>query len=388
MHIGTIREAAEEKQTLGEKIFDMVQDFVRTALKPNDCGHVPLLIWLDDYLGNEQRNILATSQLSQAIHVLSNYYGFASISYANAVRDLVYGDTREWLFSPAWYWNGKFMREIHPGQGMHTATAFIVMYNLINLATTYCSMEPWKVAEGERTMLYNHTEIPGLPELSTEANQQVLHGKPRPKPEALPPPLDNNLSLKKVTDLWRSKNPKSSSGLRDGSCAAKDNTRCPFAWILGVPINGKEGIEVVKEYFAHHVVDYGGWDLMDDNNKGKYGWVPAEGRIGSEIKLEFHAFLQPIRSVTLFTMKSYGDKWANSTIRVQLSTLPINSDGNKEWSVLSSADLYGFHDKKTSEMYTESMELTRVAAAKDHLRLSITLINGTTFKIMGLAICS
>jgi len=38
-------------------------------------------------------------------------------------------------------------------------------------------------------MLYNHTMIPGLPELSTEANQQEPYGKPRPRPEGLPPPL-------------------------------------------------------------------------------------------------------------------------------------------------------------------------------------------------------
>jgi len=87
---------------------------------------------------------------------------------------------------------------------------------------------------------------------------------------------------------------------------------------------------VLREYFAHHVVDYGEWDKIDDNNKETYGWVPLEGRMGSELKLEFHAFLQPVRSVTLFIMKSYGDKWDNPTIRVQLSTKPKCS----EWSMI------------------------------------------------------
>ena len=248
MHIGTVRKAAEEKQTLGDKVFDMIQDFVRTASKPNACNHAPLLIWLDDYLGNEQTKILTTTEVSQAIHVLSNYYGFASISYANAVRDLVYGDTYEWLFSPAWYWHGKFMREIHPGQGMHTATAFVVAYNLLNLATTYCSMESWKVIEGERSMMYNHTRIPGLPELSTEDNQQVLYGKPRPKPGGLPPPITKDLGLEKVTDLWRNSS-IASFEKATRRCGRKVHSRCPFAWILDVPINGKEGIEAVKKHF-------------------------------------------------------------------------------------------------------------------------------------------
>jgi hypothetical protein len=50
---------------------------------------------MDDYLGNEQREILVTTELAQATMVLANYYGFTSMSYANVVRDIVYGDTHE-----------------------------------------------------------------------------------------------------------------------------------------------------------------------------------------------------------------------------------------------------------------------------------------------------
>ena len=126
MHVKTIEEAAGEGKTLSDKVFEMAQDFVRVVLRPRPCQkQPPLLLWLDDYLGNEQRVILETTALSKAMHVLANYYGFGSVSYADAVRDWVYGDTHEILFSPAWYKGkgDKFTREIHPGQGAHMSMA-------------------------------------------------------------------------------------------------------------------------------------------------------------------------------------------------------------------------------------------------------------------------
>jgi hypothetical protein len=128
MHVKTIEEAAEEGKTLTDKVFEMAQDFVRVALRPRPCqNQPPLLLWLDDYLGNEQRIILETTALSKAMHVLANYYGLGSVSYADAVRDWVYGDAHEILFSPGWYKGkgGKFSREIHPGQGAHMSMAWM-----------------------------------------------------------------------------------------------------------------------------------------------------------------------------------------------------------------------------------------------------------------------
>ena len=105
MHVLTMSEAKLEGQTLRDKVFEMIQDFSRVILEPRPCQtHAPLLLHLDDYLGNEQHEILATTELSQAVHTLSSYYGFSFVSYSDMVRDFVYGDTKESMFSPAgWY---------------------------------------------------------------------------------------------------------------------------------------------------------------------------------------------------------------------------------------------------------------------------------------------
>ena len=112
MHILTILEAESGNQTLRDRVFEITQEFVRVVLEKRPCQtHQPLLLHMDDYLGNEQREIWATTELSQGVSVLAHYYGFASMSYANIVRQWVYGDTRETWFSPEGWYNGKKNRD-------------------------------------------------------------------------------------------------------------------------------------------------------------------------------------------------------------------------------------------------------------------------------------
>jgi hypothetical protein len=120
MHVLTLLEAQSGNQTLGQRVFEMTQEFVRDVMQEQPCRDKPLLIHMDDYLGNEQREILSTMELSQAAGALADYYGFSRISYANVVRDIVYGDTKEFWFSPEGWWpkGAEGMeREIHPGMG-------------------------------------------------------------------------------------------------------------------------------------------------------------------------------------------------------------------------------------------------------------------------------
>ena len=125
MHVLSVMEALSNNKTLGDYVFNMTQEFVRDVLKDDPCREKPLLIHLDDYLGNEQREILSTMELSQAVQSLADYYGFNRISYANLVRDIVYGDTKEHWFSPEGWWPKgakKMEREIHPGMGTLVAS--------------------------------------------------------------------------------------------------------------------------------------------------------------------------------------------------------------------------------------------------------------------------
>jgi hypothetical protein len=367
MHILTVMEAASSNTTLRDKVMDMTQEFVRSIMKEGDCA--PLMLHMDDYLGNEQRDIQTTLHLSQAVQTLSTYYGFAAMSYANVVRDLVYGDTKEAWFSPGgWYEGNTMVREIHPGMGMHIVSSWVAAYTLMNLALTYCTIEEWEMdppSLHENKIPYQ--AIQGLPELK---NTSVIPGKPKSVPRGLMPPLTPDLNLDEVTDLWRSA-PVS----RDICVLPEDQTaKCPFSWISGISKDGRNSTHA-KEIFDMFSIKGTSWTVDDSGDK--VGMSPSESK---HMILEFSELNQSIHSITIFYLKSYGEKWDQSEIA--LSAMLKEGDN---WHKVRTDPLFGFHAKHTSETYSHKMELD-VKEGVD-FRVSIELVGGRTFKVMGLAVC-
>lgn len=433
MHILTMNEARAGNITLRDKIFDMVQGFVRRVMSPEThqqdaCGGgsdqsssswlSPLLVHLDDYLGNEQREIWATTELSQGVQVLANYYGFASASYADVVRDFVYGDTREYWFSPqGWYEDNaadsesEMTREIHPNMGMHIVAAWVMGYNFLNMITNFCSLEGFNLHthanknKNSRRMDYNATRL--TPQLLPELNGKYWPpGKPKGPPNGLPPRLDQSLSLERVTRLWRDADNEQQQQQRRQQEEASQSVvnceepqahqqaeyvRCPFSWLSGISSEQKKA-SVAESFFKDHMSFQGDWSFVNDH--GKLGIVPAAPMSG--LAMEMSRVSQPIRKITIFYMKSYGAKWARSETRVQIlrkQSSPQNTGesvaADANWDQLEERSILGYHNKETSETYTESFELsTDPIDAGASLKVKLVLMGGTTFKIMGVAFCS
>lgn len=383
MHILTILEAETANITLRDKVFDMTQEFVRNVLHTCDPKiPPPLLLHVDDYLGNEQRKIWDTTELSQGIQVLANYYGFASLSYADVVREVVYGDTTEAWLSSNWWETGSFEREIHPGMGMHIASTWVTVYNILNLVTTYCSIPP---TPPDFSISDYQVGIYGLPPLKGDVKQAKY--KPKQHPTGLPPVLTKDLLIEDVTRLWQeaSQNiiPCDPDKVRLAN-SEHQHSKCPFSWVSGLSLQ-QNNQTWIQEHFRGRASLWEGWELGNDG--GKLGFVPATDSHGRSIVnstsmvLEFE-FPQTIRSVTLFYMKSYGEKWHNSRLQIRAWTdLPANN-------VLAERFVAGVHDKSTSEMYTEALELSPPVSIGSILKIQTTLVGGTMFKIMGLAVCS
>jgi hypothetical protein len=272
MHILTALEAQSGNQTLREKVFEMTQDFVRTVLKRQPCqDHRPLLIHLDDYLGNEQREIMATTELSQGVRVLANYYGFSSLSYSNVVRDLVYGDTREGWFSPDGWWPNKattMEREIHPGMGMHITTSWLVAYNLLHIATIYCSMEVWNPGSDQRLNLkefdYNTSAIAKFAPLRGSWHKAVP-GRPKVPPLGLPPLLKSQLGLEDVSEQWREMTKQEDKQLNTVDCESrdKDYSKCIFSWVSGLS-QQQNNRTWIEGYVGARIQSSDGWKLAND----------------------------------------------------------------------------------------------------------------------------
>jgi hypothetical protein len=354
----------------------MAQSFVRSILTPLTCSKPPLLIWLDDYIGNVAQGIKEMTLLSQEVQVLANYYGFSFVSFANVVRDWVYGDNHGTLFTPPWYSaDGQFVTEVHPGQGMHIATMWIMAYNFLNLATTHCSVVNWSSQTNHNSAgssfmhPFNTSDQIKIPESTYY----------QPVPSSLPPALTDALTLKDVTDMWRNdaraleKNPK--------VCSPNRTSRCIFSWVSG--LEWQESIATIQKKFAPFVVEQGKWRVIDDTGRRKFGWVPAEK--GSKLLFEFQNLTQTVRTVTLFPMKSYGEKWRNSNARFRFLS---KSNEAMDWLELTSLEIPGLHSTTTSEIYTIPVHMPSEIPANSNLRISMTMTNGTTYKLMGLTVCS
>ena len=82
-------------------------------------------------------------------------------------------------------------------------------------------------------------------------------------------------------------------------------------------------------------------------------------------------------------MKSYGDKW-------NLSKLNVAIEGRKsslQWKRLHEFHFTGYHNSTTSINVSHKTDLGDFFQPGDSIRVSFTLVSGTTFQVNGLALC-
>ena len=248
----------------GNHTFSMLQNFVRQALEPtthHSCtrrhlyengyenqngmdelpprfkSFPPLLLHIHDVVTTLYERVIGEPSLSQVVETLANYYGFVSMSYTDMVRDWVYGDPKESWFSPNQFPKGStYVYDIHPGQVAHMTMSWMVAFNLLNLATTYCDMRDWwptmegttsngpdeqtpsstnlvSTATSHRTsrnrdgtvmMEYDQTILSeSIPLRHNGTNERVEGVPPRPPPRGLPPPLKKDMVLMDLHTQWR-----------------------------------------------------------------------------------------------------------------------------------------------------------------------------------------
>lgn len=112
--------------------------------------------------------------------------------------------------------------------------------------------------------------------------------------------------------------------------------------------------------------------------KPRVGWIATKP--GAFFELHVVAKELPIRKVTLIYMKSYGRKWLDAKLKVELSVL-----GNA--SVATAYYLDGIHNDTTSVNYRTQMEGIH-AKVGETVVARFTLVGGYTFKISGMLFCA
>jgi hypothetical protein len=283
------------------------------------------------------------------------------------IRDVVYKNTREVIFSPkGWYRGGTTSKdmenEIHPPASMHITVALSMSYYLLVLASTYCDME----STTQHSRYNNKTQYPD-DSFDTRA---------------LPPPLLLKTSLEDISQLWRPSIQQVQSSDEEAiqSCDEyiksnlESDNRCSFAWMSELATANA----TIDDIFRPYLLATSKWQV---DNFGKSGWSPVglADRFVFETRIKATAPGET-RSMTILYLKSWDDKWINSRAEV---TVWNNGD-----TLLARQELRGYHTQRTSKTFRADVGFSSPAAANSTVKVEVRLVSGGTFKIMGLAICS
>ena len=446
------------------KFFSTMQEFCRLVLdpprhqgedfcqsselrSPNHSVIRPLLIHIDDVLPPYYTPIHKYFSIPRLVSTLASHYSFLSLSYADMVRDYVYGDPKETWFSANEFPKGAYHYDIHPGQAMHISMAWMVAYTLLKQATAFCTYENefWilqslrevpqqrgevdetnneKMATMEPNVLYGLSAYYSLPMYDDSALKQSipLQGQgpdimnegiePRlPQPSGLLPSIDTKVTLSGVHSSWSDKSSQlqgaqaqscspSRTGMNDRFRNRGTEDTCPFSWVTGH--DQSKNSSWVEANVVSRMTKSSSWVLETHYTFRKMGLTPPMGQVGATMNLEFGLSVgeNPIRTVVVFYLRSYGKNWEKSAARIEVLASKLASS-EEQWQLLAEGELAGYHDKTTSEMYAEVFSLENLSgpaseneAAERTTEQSIvtyqvraTLVDGQTFKIMGLALC-
>ena len=341
--------------------FDRAQRLVVAAHNTNPC-HSPLVVFVDDYLGNQHNYIRGELAHNHAITKLAQWYDdIMVVSYADVVRQSVYAQTTEKIFSSTFGSSKKV--DAHFGMAGHVTIMWTVAFAVVNALTEFC--------ENKLFMAIAHTRSKSI--FSTKVSTL----------KTIPPPaLTKGLTLTAVSKAWEDLASETSKLCQGGADAGYKELPCEFAFIAG-PSGTVRNSRSLTSFMHSFTKQSSGWEAVEDYYAGGYarrlGWVATKPK--ASFSLEWRNTQIEVRTLDLYTLKSYGDKWAGSIARFTLTTEHQN---NKE---MQSVEIKGTHDSQSSIAYVHTLKLERKALKGSTVALKVDLVGGSTFKIIGMMLC-
>mmetsp|Transcript_6907 Transcript_6907/g.15171 ORF Transcript_6907/g.15171 Transcript_6907/m.15171 type:complete len:441 (-) Transcript_6907:184-1506(-) len=345
-----------------------LQQFIRAALTSNRCRVPPLVVHVDDYLGPQQVFLLGEMSYNTAMRQLAKWYDTFAISYGEVVRDI------SWLEGDFTFFN---KNDVHFSNWAHQTIAWSIGFASLELLSTFCD-------DGFARAVYNFNSTGGD------------HNKIPKYYLYLPPPLTRELLRKDVEDKYAEALKSAQESYVAMACFNKttggdgneleDRSPCIVSWIA---TPGGYGVPQISHFMDRHSKNSGvpiqGWKTENQLAEGwgnKIGWVATQS--DATFTLQFDRIEKDVNSVTVFYLRSYGEKWDESNARFTVSTI----DGNNHDKVMSTYDIAGFSEDRHSLTLSQELKLSGTIGKGKSLRIKVDLIGGSTFKIMGLMICT
>lgn len=356
---------------------EAAQNFIRAAHASRPCSNLPLVMYVDDYLGNQHNLILGEQSNQRLTQEMAEWYGSMYISYAAAVRRLVYANQQETLLSAYWPWwskqNSKRPRiQVHIQLSGHMALLWVVAFSMLTAVVDYCDDDYDDQAASQL-----------FPDMFPQVVMDLV--------ERVPPPLLNaNTTLERVSDKWLAASEANTEAnvcgaVQEEEDAAKKTNPCVLAFICG-PMGTIRSSGVMKIFLNRTSTRTKGWKIDDDADSG--GWSNKLGYIATRHNATTTFYKDPtdttVQSLKIFYLRSYGAKWAKSKAKFTLRGIH-----EKKKVYEKSFTLEGSHNSNTSIAYPYELDLGKNTLPKGiRVELTVTVIGGTTFKLIGMVMCN
>eukprot|EP00934_Nitzschia_sp_Nitz4_P006473 Nitzschia sp. Nitz4//scaffold87_size112219//87289//89139//NITZ4_004085-RA/size112219-processed-gene-0.112-mRNA-1//1//CDS//3329559402//6463//frame0 len=328
-----------------QKRLDFLQHARQSYCGPHQ-GILPLVVFVDDYIGDQQESVLGDMQMAditlQPPRPSPNQPWDRSldstmlISYSEVVRRLVYAFSRETIFTPSWNMKDWTRAKIHFGMAAHVAISWVVAYASMQTVVHTCQ---------DSVLLSKEPNLPKTTNYADLVTPQCdfMGGKSHP---------------------------------------------CTFAF-LAAPLGTHNNAYDLNAFLDTYTIRKMGWQAMDQLGDGGYQnklGVIAE-HVNATLSLEFVNLRQPIRVITIHALKSYSEKFQDSLVRFRLERKSGNSSS---FSPVTTVDVSGYHSQLTSiaEPFVLELSTNEWIASGDSARLHLELIRGDAFQLNALMLCS
>ena len=359
---------------------DRLQNFARIALQSKQCTVQPLVVHVDDYLGPLQVGLLGELSYNTAMTQIAKWYDLVGISYADVVRDIVYQDSDETFFNK---------KDVHYDHWAHQTIAWSVGFASLELLTNYC--------DDEYYTRKTHQSKSGNGNATVDANTSTMKDVIKNNKLFLPPPLTRELLLGNATAEFTAALDAAHQSYIDMNCTStdsvdEDKNPCIISWIASP--GGYNG-RLINGFMRKYSTVNNGWKTEESLAEGwgnKVGLIAAEAN--ATFTLTFDKVEKDVKTVTLFFLRSYGEKWENSRAKFTISRGKENKDGDGGESngdggvvIVSEEEISGVHNSSYSLTLPQTFDLSETVFKGETINIKVDLISGSTFKIMGMMIC-
>lgn len=322
--------------------------FYNRARKSRPCP--PAIVFLDDYFGNQNGQLLGEDIRNDAVRLLIDDHNndIWYIAPATVVKHWVHAATDETLFSPDWSRG----IDVHFGMPGHQHVAFAAAYSILQSVMEFCE------------------DVNDDDDFDNDDERR---------------PPDAEGSSKNHDGVWRGEECPSGGG-----SDSDDSTEepCSFAFVA-TPAGTVRTVPQLTNYIKPYLTSSvnGGWYGKNDMRNGwqnKLGLVPHQPGASMGLTIP-NGGNQTQRILTIHFLKSYGEQWDHSEARINVTVW--NAGGRLEHETVF--PLIGYHAEMTSLTFPHTLNLGgKGATAGQTVRLDVTLLNGTNFKITAIMLCS